>query len=212
MEKESWNIDPTTIETPIFPGSFDPFTPGHLYVYQEALKEEPDTKLLVVRSTSKPAEYQLFTPQERAQLIHEHYNIPLEKILITIGETNEEIKNFLTRAHQAAPVIFKGVREERDSFHTRSVADKYKVPIENFREIHSPEQAIRFSSSLIKENTARKILGKKVTENQNVPPNLIQAVMKRMKDSTVRVIEDFFLHATENNYDGYQSQTAISQT
>jgi pantetheine-phosphate adenylyltransferase len=52
----------------IYPGSFDPFTNGHLAIVQRGLKLFPE---LIVAVANNPAKHPLFSPDERMALIRE---------------------------------------------------------------------------------------------------------------------------------------------
>jgi len=52
----------------IYPGSFDPFTNGHLDIVERSLKVVDRLVIAVLRNTSKKS---LFTPEERVELIRE---------------------------------------------------------------------------------------------------------------------------------------------
>jgi len=52
----------------VYPGSFDPFTNGHLDIVERALKIADNLTIAVLKNTSKKS---LFTPDERVDIIRE---------------------------------------------------------------------------------------------------------------------------------------------
>jgi pantetheine-phosphate adenylyltransferase len=90
----------------IFPGSFDPVTNGHLDVINRAMKLFDELVIAVGRS---PVKNQLFTPEERVQMIDE----------LTADMPGVSVESFegLTveyAAQKKADVILRGLRSLTD--------------------------------------------------------------------------------------------------
>jgi len=90
----------------IFPGSFDPITNGHLDVIQRAMKLFDEVVIAVGKS---PVKNQLFTPEERVQMIAE--------IVADMPGVSVESFDGLTveyAAKKKADVILRGLRSLTD--------------------------------------------------------------------------------------------------
>lgn len=90
----------------IFPGSFDPITNGHLDVIKRAIKLFDELIVAVGRS---PVKNQLFTPQERVEMIAE--------LMADIPGVSVESFDGLTveyAADKKADVILRGLRSLTD--------------------------------------------------------------------------------------------------
>ncbi len=92
----------------IFPGSFDPITNGHLDVINRGMKLFDELVIAVGRS---PVKNQLFTPEERVEMISELINqqkMPGVSVEIFEGLTVEYA------ARKKADVILRGLRSLTD--------------------------------------------------------------------------------------------------
>ncbi|MHC4072899.1 MAG: pantetheine-phosphate adenylyltransferase [Planctomycetota bacterium] len=92
----------------IFPGSFDPLTNGHLDVIERGIKLFDELVVAVGRS---PVKNQLFTPEERVEMIAElieQKNIPGVSVESFEGLTVEYA------AKKKADVILRGLRSLTD--------------------------------------------------------------------------------------------------
>lgn len=90
----------------IFPGSFDPITNGHLDVIQRAMRLFDEVVIAVGKS---PVKNQLFTPEERVQMIAE--------IVADMPGVSVESFDGLTveyAAKKKADVILRGLRSLTD--------------------------------------------------------------------------------------------------
>ncbi|MHC4665960.1 MAG: pantetheine-phosphate adenylyltransferase [Planctomycetota bacterium] len=90
----------------IFPGSFDPITNGHLDVIQRGIKLFDDLIIAVGRS---PVKNQLFTPEERVEMIAE--------LIADVQGVSVESFDGLTveyAAQKKADVILRGLRSLTD--------------------------------------------------------------------------------------------------
>jgi pantetheine-phosphate adenylyltransferase len=90
----------------IFPGSFDPITNGHLDVIHRGIKLFDELVIAVGRS---PVKNQLFTPEERAEMIAE--------LITDISGVSVETFEGLTveyAARKKADVILRGLRSLTD--------------------------------------------------------------------------------------------------
>jgi pantetheine-phosphate adenylyltransferase len=90
----------------IFPGSFDPITNGHLDVVQRAMKLFDELIIAVGRS---PVKNQLFTPEERVEMI-------AELIADMPGVSVESFEGLTVEyaAKKKADVILRGLRSLTD--------------------------------------------------------------------------------------------------
>lgn len=90
----------------IFPGSFDPFTNGHLDVIKRGTKLFDELIIAVGRS---PLKYELFTPDERVEMITE-----LVKDLPCVSVESFECLTVEFAATKNADVILRGLRNLTD--------------------------------------------------------------------------------------------------
>jgi len=94
----------------IFPGSFDPITNGHLDVINRAMKLFDELIIAVGRS---PVKNQLFTPEERVEMIAEL----IAELTADISGVSVEAFEGLTveyAAQKKADVILRGLRSLTD--------------------------------------------------------------------------------------------------
>lgn len=90
----------------VYPGSFDPFTNGHLDIVQRALRIVDSVHIAVLKNTSKKA---LFTPDERVDIIREVlHDYPQVKV-----ETFEGLLVDYCRVHKTR-IVIRGLRAVSD--------------------------------------------------------------------------------------------------
>jgi pantetheine-phosphate adenylyltransferase len=92
----------------IFPGSFDPITNGHLDVIDRGIKLFDELIIAVGRS---PVKNQLFTPEERVEMIKE---IVRERRMKGVSVESFEGLTVECAARKKADVILRGLRSLTD--------------------------------------------------------------------------------------------------
>jgi pantetheine-phosphate adenylyltransferase len=92
----------------IFPGSFDPITNGHLDVIERGIKLFDELVIAVGRS---PVKNQLFTPEERVEMISELIN---QKKMPGVSVESFEGLTVEYAARKKADVILRGLRSLTD--------------------------------------------------------------------------------------------------
>ena len=130
----------------IFPGSFDPITNGHLDVINRGMKLFDELIIAVGRS---PVKNQLFTPEERVEMISElidHKKMP--------GVSVESFEGLMVEyaAGKKADVILRGLRSLTDVQYEFQLAmtNRAVAGIETIF-IMTSEQYVFTSSTLIRE-------------------------------------------------------------
>jgi len=154
----------------IFPGSFDPITNGHLDVINRAIKLFDELIIAVGRS---PVKNQLFTPEERVQMIAELIaDMPGVSVESFDGLTVEYAKK------KKADVILRGLRSLTDVQYEFQLAmtNRAVAGIETVF-VMTSEQFGFTSSTLIREVAS---LGGNL-ENL-IPKNVHQRLQKRLKN------------------------------
>lgn len=153
----------------IFPGSFDPITNGHLDVIQRGVKLFDELIVAVGRS---PIKNQLFTPEERVEMISE----------LVAGKPRVLVESFdglmVEYAHKKkADVILRGMRSLTDVHHEFKLAmtNRAVAGIETVFVMTSAEYGFT-SSTLIREVAS---LGGDVSNL--VPKNVCDRLRKRLK-------------------------------
>jgi pantetheine-phosphate adenylyltransferase len=153
----------------VFPGSFDPITNGHLDVIQRGIKLFDEVIVAVGRS---PLKNQLFTPQERVDMITELVGgIPGVVVEGFEGLTVEFAKQ------KKADVILRGLRSLTDVNYELELAmtNRSVAGIETVF-IMTTEQYGFISSTLIRQVAA---LGGDISNL--VPPNVNHLLRERFK-------------------------------
>ncbi|MCS6971627.1 MAG: pantetheine-phosphate adenylyltransferase, partial [Leptospiraceae bacterium] len=90
----------------VYPGSFDPFTNGHLDIVHRAIRLFDRLTIAVLRNTSKKS---LFTPEERVEIIREVVrDLPQVQV-----ETFEGLLVDFCRSRQIRTVV-RGLRAVSD--------------------------------------------------------------------------------------------------
>lgn len=158
----------------IFPGSFDPITNGHLDVINRGLKLFDELIIAVGRS---PIKNQLFTPEERVEMI--------EEIIRQREMTGVSVESFdgLTveyAAKKKADVILRGLRSLTDVQYEFQLAmtNRAVAGIETIF-VMTSEQYGFTSSTLIREVAS---LGGDLSNL--IPENVYKRLRKRMKKRT----------------------------
>lgn len=128
----------------LFPGSFDPFTNGHLDIVTRAAKLFDEVVIGVGVNTNKRA---LFTDNEKVAMI--------EQATQDLNNTSVVLMDGLTASFadkMNTNVLIRGVRNEQDFLYERNISEMNKqlTGIETVFLMTSPENQM-LSSSLIKE-------------------------------------------------------------
>jgi pantetheine-phosphate adenylyltransferase len=152
----------------IFPGSFDPITNGHLDVINRGMKLFDE---LIIAVGKSPIKNQLFTPEERVEMIEE---IIRQRKPRGISVESFEGLTVEYAARKKADVILRGLRSLTDVQYEFELAmtNRAVAGIETVF-IMTGEQYGFLSSTLIREVAS---LGGDLTNL--IPPN----VQKRLKD------------------------------
>lgn len=129
-------------------GSLDPCTRGHAFMAQAAQAIDPDAGMVIVQSTSKPPEYQLFPLIVRAGLLRA-YGV---RMRILLGEGDEHMSHMevLSALHRIPKTIVKGRRGAEDEAHTLGLAAKYGIDPAKFTQIEPPAELMAVSSGDVK--------------------------------------------------------------
>jgi pantetheine-phosphate adenylyltransferase len=155
----------------IFPGSFDPITNGHLDVIQRGMKLFDE---LIIAVGKSPIKNQLFTPEERVEMIEEI--IRQRKLR---GVTVESFDGLTVEyaAKRKADVILRGLRSLTDVQYEFQLAmtNRAVAGIETIF-IMTSEQYGFTSSTLIREVAS---LGGNLSNL--IPPNIYKRLKERFK-------------------------------
>ena len=156
----------------IFPGSFDPITNGHLDVISRAVKLFDELVIAVGRS---PVKNQLFTPEERVQMIEEI--IHKRKMKDVSVETFDGL-TVEYAAKKKADVILRGLRSLTDVQYEFQLAmtNRAVAGIETVF-IMTSEQYGFTSSTLIREIAS---LGGDLSNL--IPENVYERLRQRFKN------------------------------
>ena len=136
-------------------GSFDPATYGHMRVINTAQQLDPNAGVVIIGSTTKSADYQLFSMVERAAIIRSYGHSP--KTIIGAHSDPDAHKALLSQLHQQPEIIVKGVRRAEDSEHTASLVEKYQVEPEKFHEMRASPSIENISSGDVKGMTWQQL-------------------------------------------------------
>lgn len=158
------------MRTAIYPGSFDPFTNGHLDVVQRAAKLFDRVIVAVAANDSKNP---LFTKEERVALVRQSVaRLPNVKADAFDGLLVEYV------AAKKAQAIVRGLRAVSDFEFEFQLALMNRKLDENIETIFMmPKDTYTFLSSRIVKEIAR--LGGDVSSF--VPPNVQAALKKKLK-------------------------------
>jgi pantetheine-phosphate adenylyltransferase len=156
----------------VFPGSFDPITNGHLDVIQRWMKLFDE---LIIAVGKSPIKNQLFTPEERVEMIEEI--IRQRKLR---GVTVESFDGLTVEyaAKRKADVILRGLRSLTDVQYEFQLAmtNRAVAGIETIF-IMTSEQYGFTSSTLIREVAS---LGGNLSNL--IPPNVYKRLKERFKE------------------------------
>jgi pantetheine-phosphate adenylyltransferase len=155
----------------IFPGSFDPITNGHLDVIERAMKLFDE---LIIAVGKSPIKNQLFTPEERVEMIEE---IIRQKNLTGVSVEGFEGLTVEYAANKKADVILRGLRSLTDVQYEFQLAmtNRAVAGIETVF-VMTSEQYGFTSSTLIREIAS---LGGDLSNL--IPENVHKRLKKRLK-------------------------------
>jgi pantetheine-phosphate adenylyltransferase len=158
----------------IFPGSFDPITNGHLDVISRAIKLFDELVIAVGRS---PVKNQLFTPEERVQMIEE---IIRQRQMKGVSVESFDGLTVEYAAKKKADVILRGLRSLTDVQYEFQLAmtNRAVAGIETVF-IMTSEQYGFTSSTLIREVAS---LGGNLSNL--IPENVYERLQQRFKKRT----------------------------
>jgi pantetheine-phosphate adenylyltransferase len=158
----------------IFPGSFDPITNGHLDVVHRAMKLFDELIIAVGRS---PVKNQLFTPEERVEMIAE---IIRERKMQSVSVESFDGLTVEYATNKKADVILRGLRSLTDVQYEFQLAmtNRAVAGIETIF-IMTSEQYGFTSSTLIREVAS---LGGDLSNL--IPKNVQQRLQQRFKSRT----------------------------
>jgi pantetheine-phosphate adenylyltransferase len=156
----------------IFPGSFDPITNGHLDVVERGMKLFDELIIAVGRS---PVKNQLFTPEERVEMIEE---LIREKNMTNISVESFEGLTVEYATGKKADVILRGLRSLTDVQYEFQLAmtNRAVAGIETIF-IMTSEQYGFTSSTLIREVAS---LGGNISNL--IPKNVYERIKKHLKE------------------------------
>ncbi len=157
----------------IFPGSFDPITNGHLDVIERAMKLFDE---LIIAVGKSPVKNQLFTPEERVEMIDEI--VRQRKMTGVLVESFEGL-TVEYAAQKKADVILRGLRSLTDVQYEFQLAmtNRAVTGIETVF-VMTSEQYGFTSSTLIREIAS---LGGDLSNL--IPENVHKRLKKRLKKS-----------------------------
>ncbi|MFQ6036379.1 MAG: pantetheine-phosphate adenylyltransferase [Sedimentisphaerales bacterium] len=155
----------------IFPGSFDPITNGHLDVISRGLKLFDE---LIIAVGTSPVKNQLFTPEERVEMIAE---LICERHMTGVSVESFDGLTVEYAAKKKADVILRGLRSLTDVQYEFQLAmtNRAVAGIETVF-VMTSEQYGFTSSTLIREVAS---LGGDLTNL--IPENVHKRLRKRMK-------------------------------
>ena len=130
--------------TPLFAGSFDPFTIGHRSIVERALLIFPKIIIAVGYNEHKPGEW---TPEQRVKAIAGYYQDD-DRVVVT--SYSGLTADFARRA--GAGVLLRSVRSVQDYEYERNLADTNRQLFGIDTVILSSDPALAFvSSSMVRE-------------------------------------------------------------
>ncbi|MFD0897961.1 pantetheine-phosphate adenylyltransferase [Loigolactobacillus binensis] len=135
-----------TARIAIFPGSFDPFTNGHLETVRRASKLFDEVIIAVMTNTSKQP---LFQPAEKLALIATATNsLPNVRAMVQSDELAVDFAHNL-----GAKFILRGIRNVKDFEYERDIAEMNLVQADEIQTVFllAAKRYAFLSSSLIKE-------------------------------------------------------------
>jgi pantetheine-phosphate adenylyltransferase len=133
----------------IYPGSFDPFTDGHMDILRRALHIFGTVHVIVAQNPDKPNS--MFTVAERIAMIHCSVNELTEhlKLGVVIGTTDDLISHYA--ANNNIWHIIRGFRNNSD-LEKETVLAKYNQLASDLETVyfHSPDKYATTSSTLVR--------------------------------------------------------------
>lgn len=153
----------------LFPGSFDPFTLGHLNTVERASKLFDEVVIAIMTNTRK---HPLFNPEEKKQLI-EVCTKQLPNVSVVIHQEGLTIE---LAKELNADFLIRGIRNSQDYEYEKNIAQmnqELSPDIETVFLLATPENS-KLSSSLIKEVAS---FGGDVSKF--LPENIHQALIKK---------------------------------
>lgn len=157
----------------LFPGSFDPFTNGHLNTVQRAAQLFDEVIITVATNTSKVG---LFTTEEKIALIQEAI-ADLENVSVVVQPWGLTVD--IARAYKAQFLI-RGIRNMTDYEYEKNIASMNNRLDEDIETVFllADEAYANVSSSMIKE--IAKFNG---DISPFVPEQVAQALSEKFKES-----------------------------
>lgn len=139
------NEKPCGVKTAVYPGSFDPFTNGHLDIVERALRIVDSLTIAVLKNTTKKG---LFSPEERVDIIREVlHNYPQVKV-----ETFEGLLVDFCRVHNTR-IVIRGLRavSDFDYEHAIFLMNRKLLPDLETMFLMSGSENSFISSTIVKE-------------------------------------------------------------
>ncbi|RME93196.1 MAG: pantetheine-phosphate adenylyltransferase [Candidatus Hydrogenedentota bacterium] len=154
----------------VYPGSFDPFTNGHLDIVKRSLKIVDSVTIAVLKNTSKK---NLFTPDERVEMIRE-----------TVKDLgNVEVETFSGLLvdfckHHNISIVIRGLRAVSDFDYEHAIFLMNRQLLEGLETVFllSSENHSFISSSIVKEVAS---LGGDISGQ--VPPPILARLHKHFQ-------------------------------
>ena len=155
----------------LFPGSFDPFTNGHLDTVERASKMFDQVIVALMTNTAKKS---LFTKEEKLQLTREAL-APIPNVKVMASEVDLTIN--LARKLEAT-ILIRGIRNTTDYEYEKNIAHMNHDLAPEIETVFllSPPALSQISSSLIKE-----IATFDGDVSTYLPPNIHDAVVAKYK-------------------------------
>ncbi|WEG74337.1 pantetheine-phosphate adenylyltransferase [Vagococcus intermedius] len=157
----------------LFPGSFDPFTNGHLNTVERASELFDEVIIGVLTNTTKQG---LFTAEEKVTLIEES-----TKALPKVSVINQKAGLTVDIASElGAKFLIRGIRNMTDYEYEKNIASMNKKLNSNIETIFllADDEYSNISSSIIKE--IAKFDG---DISAFVPQNVKDAMLKKLKSN-----------------------------
>ncbi|MBV6492755.1 MAG: Phosphopantetheine adenylyltransferase [Turneriella sp.] len=152
----------------VYPGSFDPFTNGHLDIVQRAIKIVDAVTIAVLKNTSKKS---MFTPDERVEIIREVVR-PYPQVKV---EPFEGLMVDFCRTHNIR-IVIRGLRavSDFDYEHAIFLMNRKLLPdLETMFFMAGSENSF-ISSTIVKEVAH---FGGNIADQ--VPPFVLESMQKK---------------------------------
>ncbi|KRL14178.1 MAG: pantetheine-phosphate adenylyltransferase [Schleiferilactobacillus perolens] len=130
----------------LFPGSFDPFTNGHLQTVQRASRLFDEIVIAVMTNVSKHA---LFTPDEKEQLVTEAIaHLPNVRVMSAPNQLTVQVAESV-----GAHFLLRGLRNEADFTYEAGIAQINRTQDADIETVflYADSDTAFVSSSMIKE-------------------------------------------------------------